>query len=68
MTEFAKQHHVDGADVPAMAKPRMSPPRELYIPKLHNPPAPVRPGAEDNKRYKSLEDKGTAAVYPRHHP
>ena len=39
-----------------------------YIPARDNPPAPVRPGAEDNKKYKSLEDKGTVATYRRHHP
>jgi hypothetical protein len=39
-----------------------------YIPSRDNPPAPVRPGAEDNKLHKSLEDKGTVATYRRHHP
>lgn len=29
--------------------------------------AASRPGADDNKRYKSLENKGEAH-YPRHHP
>ena len=36
-----------------------------YIPSRDNPPAPVRPGAEDNKLHKSLPAQGHA-VYRRH--
>lgn len=38
-----------------------------YIPSRDNPPAPVRPGAEDNKRHKSLEDKGSVIYHDRGH-
>lgn len=38
-----------------------------YIPSRDNPQHNVRPGADDHKKFKSLEDKGTAAVYRRHH-
>ena len=41
--------------------------REKYVPAKHNPPAPVRPGAEDNKLHKSLEDKGTVVYLDRGH-
>jgi hypothetical protein len=37
-----------------------------YIPARDNPPAPVRPGAEDNKLHKSLPAQGHA-TYRRHH-
>jgi hypothetical protein len=37
-----------------------------YIPSRDNPPAPVRPGAEDNKKFKSLPPQGHA-TYRRHH-
>ena len=38
-----------------------------YIPARDNPPAPVRPGAEDHKAFKSLEDKGTVVYRDRGH-
>ena len=40
--------------------------REKYVPAKHNPPAPVRPGAEDNKLHKSLPMQAQA-VYHRGH-
>ena len=36
-----------------------------YIPARDNPPAPVRPGAEDNK-YKSLPAQGHATYHRGH--
>ena len=38
-----------------------------YIPSRDNPPDPIRPGAEDNKKWKSLEDKGTVVYRDRGH-
>lgn len=38
-----------------------------YIPARDNPPDPMRPGADDHKRYKSLEDKSTAVYHDRGH-
>ena len=38
-----------------------------YVPKLHNPTPPVRPGADDNKQFKSLEVRNGQAVYHRGH-
>ena len=38
-----------------------------YIPARDNPPDPMRPGAEDHKRHKSLEDKGNAVYHDRGH-
>ena len=40
---------------------------KTYVPSRDNPPAPLRPGADDNKKFKSLENKGQQAVYPRGH-
>ena len=38
-----------------------------YIPSRDNPPDPIRPGAEDNKKWKSLEDKGSVIYHDRGH-
>ena len=37
-----------------------------YIPARDNPPAPVRPCAEDNKKYKSLPAQGHATYHRGH--
>ena len=37
-----------------------------YIPSRDNPPAPVRPGAEDNKQHKSLPAQGHATYHRGH--
>lgn len=34
----------------------------IYVPERDNPPAPIRPGADDHLRYKSL-NSGACAVY-----
>lgn len=44
------------------------PPRENYIPARDNPPAPIRPGAEDHQKYRSTTDHDGKTVYRRHHP
>ena len=62
------------------ARPRKLHQATTVAPVLVTPPGPYktgdgdpqseaasRPGADDNKRYKSLENKGEAH-YPRHHP
>ena len=41
---------------------------KTYVPSRDNPPSPMRPGAEDHLKFKSLENKGTQAVYHRNHP
>ena len=38
-----------------------------YVPARDNPPDPIRPGADDHKKWKSLEDKGTVVYRDRGH-
>ena len=59
----------DNVDLRPMVKAHLTNPLAgTYIPSRDNPPDPIRPGAEDHKKWKSLEDKGTASTYRRHHP
>lgn len=41
--------------------------RESYIPQKDNPQHTVRPGGDDHKQYKSLEDKGQTVYHDRGH-
>ena len=68
MTEFAKQHRVEGRSVPTTAKPNgISPPKEVYVPAKHNPQENMRPGADDHRKWKSLGDKGGVVYHDRGH-
>lgn len=40
---------------------------KTYVPSRDNPPAPLRPGADDHLKCRSLENKGYQACYPRGH-
>ena len=45
----------------------VNPPKDAYIPAKHNPSDPIRPGADDHKKFKSLSDKGTVVYRDRGH-
>ncbi len=38
-------------------------PKEIYIPSLHNPPAPMRTGAQDAISYPSRDASGNCRPY-----
>ena len=57
----------------AEAKPKGATPgpfvsaKESYVPARDKPQHTVRPGGDDHKQYKSLEDKGQTVYHDRGH-
>lgn len=69
MKQIPEGHKTCTSDNVALRQPagkHYVPPRDSYIPSCDNPQDPIRPGADDHLKHKSLPMQAQA-TYRRHH-
>ena len=68
LPEGTKTVTSDNVDLRPMVKAHLIDPLAgTYIPSRDNPQENMRPGADDHKKWKSLEDKGSVIYHDRGH-